>query len=197
MPTSHGDLLTPTEHEAAGLLVTLACRLDGGQLVSADQLLARLCSIPTTDVAMASIVLLRQVAHSVALALQWHRSESSTTSAHGSPAEREHPASAARSGDPDCRRRDSANRSAPSRTNPYDPERPIRLRSLLTRANVTQANKRGRPRTRACLTAHVVGSGGCQLLNMGGRVVRRHELTDQAWAEIAPLLAVTGRPGGQ
>jgi len=28
-------------------------------------------------------------------------------------------------------------------------------------------------------------------------VVRRHELTDQAWAEIAPLLPSTGRPGGQ
>jgi transposase len=28
-------------------------------------------------------------------------------------------------------------------------------------------------------------------------VVRRHELTDQAWAEIAPLLPPTGRPGGQ
>jgi hypothetical protein len=70
MPTSHGDLLTPIEHEAAQLLVTLAWRLDGGQLVSADQLLARLCGIPTNDVAMASIVLLRQVAHSVAPALQ-------------------------------------------------------------------------------------------------------------------------------
>ena len=69
MPTSH-DLLTPTEHEAAQLLVTLAWRLDGGQLVSADQLLARLCSIPTNDVAMASIVLLREVAHSVAPVLQ-------------------------------------------------------------------------------------------------------------------------------
>jgi hypothetical protein len=69
MPMSH-DLLTPTEHEAALLLVTLAWRLDGLQLVSADQLLARLCSIPTNDVAMASIVLLREVAHSVAPALQ-------------------------------------------------------------------------------------------------------------------------------
>jgi hypothetical protein len=65
MPTSH-DLLTPTEHEAAQLLVTLAWRLDGGQLVNADQMLARLCSIPTNDVAMASIVLLREIAHSVA-----------------------------------------------------------------------------------------------------------------------------------
>ena len=70
MPTSHDDLLTPTELEAAQLLVTLAWRLDGGQLVSADQLLARLCSIPTNDVAMASIVLLRQLAHGVAPALQ-------------------------------------------------------------------------------------------------------------------------------
>jgi hypothetical protein len=69
MPTSH-DLLTPTEHEAAQLLVTLAWRLDGGQLVSADQMLARLCGIPTNDVAMASIVLLREVAHSVAPVLQ-------------------------------------------------------------------------------------------------------------------------------
>ena len=41
-----------------------------GQLVNADQLLARLCGIPTNDVAMAGIVLLRQVAHSVAPALQ-------------------------------------------------------------------------------------------------------------------------------
>jgi hypothetical protein len=74
MPTSH-DLLTPTEHEAALLLVTLAWRLDGGQLVSADQLLARLCSIPINDVAMASIVLLREVAHGVAPALQRPPSE--------------------------------------------------------------------------------------------------------------------------
>jgi hypothetical protein len=70
MPTPHDDLLTPTEHEAAQLLVTLAWRLDGGQLVSADQMLARLCAIPTNDVAMASIVLLREVAHSVAPVLQ-------------------------------------------------------------------------------------------------------------------------------
>jgi hypothetical protein len=70
MPTSHGDLLTPTEHEAAQLLVTLAWRLDGGQLASADRMLARLCAIPTNDVAMASIVLLREVAHSVAPVLQ-------------------------------------------------------------------------------------------------------------------------------
>jgi hypothetical protein len=69
MPPSH-DLLTPTEHEAAQLLVTLAWRLDGGQLVNADQMLARLCSIPTNDVAMASIVLLREIAHSVAPVLQ-------------------------------------------------------------------------------------------------------------------------------
>ena len=70
MPSSHDDLLTPTEHEAAQLLVTLAWRLDGGQLASAEQLLARLCAIPTNDLAMASIVLLREVAHSVAPALQ-------------------------------------------------------------------------------------------------------------------------------
>jgi hypothetical protein len=70
MPTPHDDLLTPTEREAALLLVTLAWRLDGGQLASADRLLARICGIPTNDVAMASIVLLREVAHSVAPALQ-------------------------------------------------------------------------------------------------------------------------------
>jgi hypothetical protein len=70
MPTPHDDLLTPTEHEAAQLLVTLAWRLDGGRLVSADQMLARLCAIPTNDVAMASIVVLRQVAHSVAPVVQ-------------------------------------------------------------------------------------------------------------------------------
>jgi hypothetical protein len=69
MPTSH-DLLTPTEREAAQLLVTLAWRLDGGQLVDADKMLARLCGIPTNDVAMASIVLLREVAHSVAPVLR-------------------------------------------------------------------------------------------------------------------------------
>jgi hypothetical protein len=70
MPASHDDLLTPTEYEAAQLLVTLARRLDGGQLVNTDQMLARLCSIPTNDVAMASIVLLRHVAHGVAPVLQ-------------------------------------------------------------------------------------------------------------------------------
>ena len=70
MPRSHDNLLTPTEHEAAQLLINLAWRLDGGQIVSADQLLARLCGIPINDVAMASIVLLRAMAHSVAPALQ-------------------------------------------------------------------------------------------------------------------------------
>jgi hypothetical protein len=103
MPSSHDDLLTPTEHEAAQLLVTLAWRLDGGQLASADQLLARLCAIPTNDVAMASIVLLREVAHSVAPALQRPPIRSSTTSAPGSPAEQRHPANAAQSRDPSCR----------------------------------------------------------------------------------------------
>ena len=66
MPRPHDDLLTAAEHEAAQLLVALAGRLDGGQLVNADRLLARLCAIPTNDVAMASIVLLRQVVHGVA-----------------------------------------------------------------------------------------------------------------------------------
>ena len=66
MPGPHDDLLTPAEHEAAQLLLTLAWRLDGGHLVRADQLLARLCAIPANDIAMASIVLLRQVVHGVA-----------------------------------------------------------------------------------------------------------------------------------
>jgi hypothetical protein len=70
MPTTHDDLLTPSEHEAAQLLVTLAWQLEGGQLVNTDRLLARLCAIPTNDVAMASIVVLRQVAHGVAPALE-------------------------------------------------------------------------------------------------------------------------------
>ena len=70
MPGSHDDLLTPTEHEAAELLVALARRLDQGELVSADHLLAGHCSIPTNDVAMASIVLLREVAHAVAPVLR-------------------------------------------------------------------------------------------------------------------------------
>ena len=65
MPTSHDDLLTPTEHQAAQLLVLLAWRLDSGQLGDADQLLAKLCTIPTNDVAMAGIVLLRELAHSM------------------------------------------------------------------------------------------------------------------------------------
>src|SRR5919197_3894488 len=50
---------------------------------------------------------------------------------------------------------------------------------------------------RACLTARAVGSGGCQLLEWGGRVVRRHEFTDQAWTAIQPLLPSTACPGGQ
>jgi transposase len=32
---------------------------------------------------------------------------------------------------------------------------------------------------------------------VGARLARRHQLTDQAWAQIAPLLPLTGRPGGQ
>jgi hypothetical protein len=70
MPGPLDDLLIAAEYEAAQLLVTLAWRLDGGQLVSADQLLARLCAIPANDIAMASIVLLRQVVHGVAPVLR-------------------------------------------------------------------------------------------------------------------------------
>ena len=66
MPGPHDDLLTPAEYEAAELLLALAWRLDGGQLVNADRLLARLCALPANDIAMASIVLLRQVVHGVA-----------------------------------------------------------------------------------------------------------------------------------
>jgi hypothetical protein len=60
----------PTRARGSPASGHLAWRLDGGQLASADQLLARLCGIPTNDVAMASIVLLREVAHSVAPVLQ-------------------------------------------------------------------------------------------------------------------------------
>jgi hypothetical protein len=56
MPGPHDELLTATEYEAAQLLVTLAWRLDGGQLVSADQLLARLCAIPANDVTISAWV---------------------------------------------------------------------------------------------------------------------------------------------
>jgi hypothetical protein len=70
MASPHDRLLTPAEHEAAQLIVTLAWRLEGGQLANADRLLARLCAIPANDIAMASIVLLRQVAHGVAPVLR-------------------------------------------------------------------------------------------------------------------------------
>jgi hypothetical protein len=70
MPSPHDRLLTAAEHEAAQLIVTLAWRLEGGQLANADRMLARLCAIPANDVAMASIVLLRQVAHGVAPVLR-------------------------------------------------------------------------------------------------------------------------------
>ena len=69
--------------------------------------------------------------------------------------------------------------------------------TVLAAIGTPQTLKRSPITTRACLTTGVVGSGGCPLLDVGGRVVRRHELTDQAWAEIAPLLPATGRPGGQ
>jgi hypothetical protein len=69
MPNSLDDL-TPTEREAARLLVTLTWQLEGGQLVGADRLLARLCAIPTNDVSMASVVLLREVSHSMAPVLR-------------------------------------------------------------------------------------------------------------------------------
>jgi hypothetical protein len=87
MPTPPDGLLTPTEHEAAQLLVTLAWRLDGGQLTSADQMLARLCSSPTNDVAMASIVLLRESRTASHSRFSGRRSRSWTISAPGSPAE--------------------------------------------------------------------------------------------------------------
>jgi hypothetical protein len=70
MPGPHDRLLTAAEHEAAQLIVTLAWRLEGGQLANADRMLARLCALPSNDVAMASIVLLRQVAHEVAPVLR-------------------------------------------------------------------------------------------------------------------------------
>jgi hypothetical protein len=70
VPSSHSESLTPTEHQAAELLVTLAWRLERGQLVGTEQLLAKLCAIPTNDVAMASVVLLREVSHSMAPVLR-------------------------------------------------------------------------------------------------------------------------------
>jgi hypothetical protein len=70
MPGAPDRLLTAAEREAAQLIVTLAWRLEDGQLASADRLLARLCAIPANDVAMASIMLLRQVAHGVAPVLR-------------------------------------------------------------------------------------------------------------------------------
>jgi hypothetical protein len=88
MPTSPGGLLTPTEHEAAQLLVTLAWRLDGGQFISADQLLARLCGIPTNDVAMASTVPHGRSRTASRHRFNGDRSRSWTISASGSPTER-------------------------------------------------------------------------------------------------------------
>ena len=70
MPGPHDRLLTAAEREAAQLIVTLAGRLEGGQLASADRMLAWLCAIPANDIAMASIVLLRQVARGVAPVLR-------------------------------------------------------------------------------------------------------------------------------
>jgi hypothetical protein len=70
VPSSHSESLTPTEHKAAELLVILAWRLESGQLVGTEQLLAKLCAIPTNDVAMASVVLLREVSHSMAPVLR-------------------------------------------------------------------------------------------------------------------------------
>jgi hypothetical protein len=70
MPGPHDRLLTAAEREAAQLIVTLAWRLEGGQVATADRMLARLCALPPNDVAMASIVLLRQVAHGVAPVLR-------------------------------------------------------------------------------------------------------------------------------
>ena len=48
MPTPHDDLLTPTELEAAQLMSPLAW-LDGGQLVSADQMLRGTGARPGAD----------------------------------------------------------------------------------------------------------------------------------------------------
>jgi hypothetical protein len=50
-------------------------------------MLARLCSIPTNDLAMARIVLLRELAHSAAPVLQRPPIEVSTTSTRSSSAE--------------------------------------------------------------------------------------------------------------
>src|SRR4029450_5850625 len=112
-------------------------------LVSADQLLARLCSIPTNDVAMASIVLLREVAHSGAPALQrppieildhlrrWLARASLDPETQA----------AARF----CRRSAQLVCTEPDRPVPPRTTNPLRL--LLTRATATQANRAGRTRT--------------------------------------------------
>ena len=86
MPTPPDDLLTPTEHEAAQLLVTPAWWLDGGQLANADQLLARLCGIPT-NAWQASCCCGRSPTASHPR-FSGHRSRSWTISAPGSPTER-------------------------------------------------------------------------------------------------------------
>src|SRR5918995_7179067 len=146
MPISHDDLLTPTELEAAQLMVTLAWRLDGGQLVSADQLLARLCSIPTNDVAMASIVLLREVAHSVAPVLQRPSIEILDLLRSWLAGQAGRPANAAQSRDPSCRAvlpafcPTALHRAARTRTTLNSQS----SWTLLTRANTTQANHAGR-----------------------------------------------------
>jgi hypothetical protein len=103
MPSSHDDLLTPTEHEAAQLLVTLAWQLDGGQLASADQCWPDSApSPPTTSPWRASCCSekSRTASHRH---FSGRRSRSSTTSAPGSPAEQGRPANAAQSRDPSCR----------------------------------------------------------------------------------------------
>jgi hypothetical protein len=131
---------TPTDHDTAQLLVTLAWRLDGGQLVSADQMLATLSGIPTNDVAMASIVLPREVADS----------DRTRAPAAGDRDPRPLPHVARRQSrgvrparlDLRPSRRDSASvlpeQPALSRMNPYHPEPPIRLeRSLAGRMQLT------------------------------------------------------------
>jgi hypothetical protein len=97
MPSSHDDLLTPTEHEAAQLLVTLAWQLDGGQLASADQCWPDSApSPPTTSPWRASCCSekSRTASHRH---FSGRRSRSSTTSARGSPAEQGRPASTTQS----------------------------------------------------------------------------------------------------
>jgi hypothetical protein len=103
-------------------------------------MLARLCSIPTNDLAMARIVLLREVAHSAAPVLQRPPIEV-LGYLHAWLAGRAGPAASAAQSRDQAARHDSAgvlpNSSVPSRTTPYHPERLITDNSVDTGTRTT------------------------------------------------------------